>query len=675
MPIRFKILAMLGILLVGAVILYTWLASTIFRQEKTALLYDINHSTAVNTAAQLRSLLTQSGNVLRFYALSELNRQAAFGLSRESLKESHILSTLLFAKGDPNFRGLASQNSFAGNQNALRVELKQLDTSPYAFWIDTTNTPPKSFLATSLKLNRQGTQDEYIAVAELDTEDILSTLQSSTLFESFLMRKDGKVLLRGNRNGMGLGDPQNPHPITRELNSQQTSHSGVSTYFFEDTQWYGGYAPLGIADLFLVSQASQSQMNNALEVLVKRSLLFGLIAITATFLISVLFSRGLTKNLHRLTESAQRIGKGDLSSKIEVHSGDEVQTLALTFNQMIDALKESREAIERHNRELEHKVAERTQELREKNLAIEEIQDKLVKSAQLAAAGEVAGRTAHEVLNPLTAIVGRMERVDQYVNNREANPAEQFLDILTAWEQDYQKGGMKKLVEALGTPSKVLKNASLFEEDLTNLKQLALYWMQQQEQLGGDIHFVKDQAGRIQRIVDGMRELVRSSTMKDEVPCHAAIGEAVLTLQDIVEKAGVKLQTQLDAERDGAHLNRDELIQVLTNLIRNAFQALKQNKIQDAVIRVETHNEDNQLFIDIIDNGKGIAPSQKEKIFEQGFTTKPPAEGTGLGLSIARRYARAFGGDVVLAYSAPNDGTCFRVIVPLLDSPALSKAS
>ncbi|MCB0406489.1 MAG: HAMP domain-containing protein, partial [Bdellovibrionales bacterium] len=392
-------------------------------------------------------------------------------------------------------------------------------------------------------------------------------------------------------------------------------------------------------------------------------------------LISVLFSRGLTKNLHRLTESAQRIGKGDLSTKIEVHSRDEVQTLALTFNQMIDALKESREAIERHNRELEQKVAERTQELREKNLAIEEIQDKLVKSAQLAAAGEVAGRTAHEVLNPLTAIVGRMERVDQYVNNQEASPAEQFLDILTAWETDYQKGGMKKLVEALATPSKVLKNASLFEEDLTNLKQLALYWMQQQEQLGGDIHFVKDQAGRIQRIVDGMRELVRSSTMKDEVPCHAAIGEAVLTLQDIVEKAGVKLQTQLEAERDGAHLNRDELIQILTNLIRNAFQALKQNNIQNAFIRVETHNEDNQLFIDIIDNGKGIAPAQKEKIFEQGFTTKPPAEGTGLGLSIARRYARAFGGDVILAYSAPNDGTCFRVIVPLLDTPALSKAS
>ncbi|MEZ4751450.1 MAG: hypothetical protein R3B54_12775, partial [Bdellovibrionota bacterium] len=164
LPIRFKILAMLGVLLVGAVFLYTWLASTIFRQEKTALLYDINHSTAVNTAAQLRSFLTQSGNTLRFYALSELNRQAAFGLSRESLKESNILSTLLFSKGDPSFRGLASQNSFSGNPDSLRGELKQLQSSPYAFWIDTTNTPPKSFLATSLKLNRQGKQDEYVAV-------------------------------------------------------------------------------------------------------------------------------------------------------------------------------------------------------------------------------------------------------------------------------------------------------------------------------------------------------------------------------------------------------------------------------------------------------------------------------------------------------------------------------
>jgi signal transduction histidine kinase len=344
---------------------------------------------------------------------------------------------------------------------------------------------------------------------------------------------------------------------------------------------------------------------------------------------------------------------------------------------MMEALRSSREAIERYNRELEEKVALRTQQLQETNAAIKEVQEKLLRTTQLAAVGEVAGRTAHELLNPLTAIIGRLERSRLLFNPAMGGAAQttlpsQLAEILTAWESDFRNGGMGALMKSLEGRSQIRPEQTLLEEDLDNLKKIASYWQQQTQVVAADLDFVQDQAQRIHRIVDRMRELVRSS-VKTEVHCHEALEEALQTMSDFMAKHGIALERRLAAAQDTAILNRDELVQIVTNLVRNSFQAIAARGTAGR-ISVTTAATGHLLSVDIVDNGVGIPEEKRRFLFEQGFTTKSTSEGTGLGLAICRRYAHAFGGEVELLFSEPESrGTCFRITIPLKEADSSSK--
>lgn len=679
--LRYKILAVLGFLLIAAVSCYTGLASLIFREEKLALLYDINHSVAVNTASQLRATLLQTADQLKLYVLSEvLSERGEVKLPANFLQTSSVIGTRLFKKAP---KDLVSENLFvevkgSGKLPQMNLErtqlvplLKEADAQGIAFWSTRgAKETPRFFLVSRIEIRFTKDTEFYFAVAELEGRPFFQTVQSANIFESYLVKTSGEVMLHCNRNEITPSASISDHPLLKEaLQAGNVAYkTGASAYDYKGASWLGAFTPVGVGNLVFVSQASRSEVAAAINTLLQRSALFGLIVITATFIASILFSKKLTRNLRLLTNGAKQIGAGDLKAKIVVKSRDEVHELADSFNAMVDALRSSREAIEKYNRELEDKVAERTRQLHETNAQIKDVQEKLLKTTQLAAVGEVAGRTAHEVLNPLTAIISRIDRSRGLVGGETVLP-QQLNEILGAWETDFKKGGMKTLSDSLQTPSTIHPELSLFEEDLDNLKKLAHYWQHQTDTIGGDLQFVQDQAHRIHRIVDGMRELVRSSA-KADVDCKEALKEAVATMNDFLTKQGIKIKEDLRAMRWTAHLNRDELIQIVTNLIRNSFQAILSmgdpSTWKKGSITVRATSETSLLTIDIIDNGPGVPEDQRAMLFEHGFTTKPPSEGTGLGLSICRRYARAFGGEVELLFSeAGGKGTCFRVTIPL----------
>src|SRR4029078_5631607 len=120
---------------------------------------------------------------------------------------------------------------------------------------------------------------------------------------------------------------------------------------------------------------------------------------------------------------------------------------------------------------------------------IKEVQEQLLKSTQLAAVGEVAGRTAHEVLNPLTAITSRLERARNDVEKNHSALPQQFSEILDAWDKEYREGGMEKLLKSLQAPLSVQSGISLFEEDLQNLKTLCQIWVKEQKDVGANLKF------------------------------------------------------------------------------------------------------------------------------------------------------------------------------------------
>ncbi len=124
-------------------------------------------------------------------------------------------------------------------------------------------------------------------------------------------------------------------------------------------------------------------------------------------------------------------------------------------------------------------------------------------------------------------------------------------------------------------------------------------------------------------------------------------------------KANVKLEIDCNLSEETFIKGNSILLGwVIENLLKNAADALHSQKNGKIIIRCEENEE--KITIDIIDNGKGIPPHQKDKIFKPGFTTKK--RGWGLGLSLAKRIIEVYHkGRLFLKWSEENEGAHFRI--------------
>ena len=116
---------------------------------------------------------------------------------------------------------------------------------------------------------------------------------------------------------------------------------------------------------------------------------------------------------------------------------------------------------------------------------------------------------------------------------------------------------------------------------------------------------------------------------------------------------------------------RSGLTQVLLNILLNAVHAVAQREHVNGAgrVSVRTFDEDDQVVLEIEDNGVGISRENLPRVFDPFFTTKGPDEGTGLGLSTSQRLVEHFGGKLELS-SEEGEGTLVRVSLPALAAPS-----
>jgi signal transduction histidine kinase len=105
-----------------------------------------------------------------------------------------------------------------------------------------------------------------------------------------------------------------------------------------------------------------------------------------------------------------------------------------------------------------------------------------------------------------------------------------------------------------------------------------------------------------------------------------------------------------------------QIDQVFLNLIVNAAQAMPEGKMGLIDIRTDCNNE--QVWIEVQDNGPGIPPDVLKKIFDPFFTTKDPGTGTGLGLSVSTNIIQQHGGTLEVN-STVGVGTTFKITLPI----------
>ncbi len=121
------------------------------------------------------------------------------------------------------------------------------------------------------------------------------------------------------------------------------------------------------------------------------------------------------------------------------------------------------------------------------------------------------------------------------------------------------------------------------------------------------------------------------------------------------------IKTNLTTELPQVSASFDQLLQVLINLILNSADAMEER--EDGILIISSWAENDQVFVSVADNGKGIASEKLSHIFEPFFTTKPEGKGTGLGLWVSYNIIKNFSGDIAVK-SELGRGTTMTISLP-----------
>lgn len=269
--------------------------------------------------------------------------------------------------------------------------------------------------------------------------------------------------------------------------------------------------------------------------------------------------------------------------------------------------------------DLERRVEKRTEELRQKNRELEEVirqrgraeqlarrrQEELAHVARLNTLGEMASGIAHELNQPLTAIVG------------------------------YARSCLRRLrdTDSLDTAQR--------EELISQLEKAA-----EQANRGGEI--IK----RLRRMV-GRRESERAAT--DVNQCVQSVTEM---LKAESKNLGIRIQEFLDPDLPQVQADRIQLEQVLLNLVRNGLEAMANCNDGRRVLEIRTAVDKlNNIEVKVIDRGVGMTPEKLGRAFDPFFTTK--SDGLGLGLAISRSIVEDHGGNFTVTPNVDH-GLSFR---------------
>jgi len=184
--------------------------------------------------------------------------------------------------------------------------------------------------------------------------------------------------------------------------------------------------------------------------------------------------------------------------------------------------------------------------------------------------------------------------------------------------------------------------------------------------LRDDLQLIVDQTQRCRKIVGGLLNFARKTQVNlEELALPELIDQSIAAL---VVPPGVSLKISNKLQDPMIQLDRDQMLQVLTNLIRNATEAMPEGGTVHILME---ESKEATLKITVEDTGSGIPPAHLDKIFTPFFTTKGPGKGTGLGLPIAYGIVKMHRGKIsIVSHHDPAEGpTGTRFIIELPRQP------
>lgn len=250
---------------------------------------------------------------------------------------------------------------------------------------------------------------------------------------------------------------------------------------------------------------------------------------------------------------------------------------------------------------------ERRYLVRVRDLADQELlQAELVQAQKMEATGQLVSGVAHELNNPLAAILGFSE---------------------------------------------LIRRDTALPEDLRHNADLLV-----------------EEAARTRRIVQNLLDFARQRPPERYPTSIRALVDSVLVLQSYsLGKGLIEAEVDIPDDLPTVDLDRSRLQQVLVNLTHNAIYAIRRGDGTRLRITASTEGpaDAERVRVTVMDDGPGVAPENVEHLFEPFFTTKPPSDGTGLGLSVSYGIVASHGGELRYGPSALGRGAAFTFDLPV----------
>ncbi len=461
-----------------------------------------------------------------------------------------------------------------------------------------------------------------------DTEDLRRWMGELVEANDFITRIDVYELTGNAVVRIVTTSSSNTHALTvDEMTSAREARLLLVPQIKDRARFLKVVAPVSVSGggLGAVAVTSSLHQSDLMGEVHSRVALF-LIPVTILLLVPMLhyfFTRVITRRIGNLLVAMTAAKQGDLGRRVLPGANDELGTIALGFNDMMEAFQRASSERDRlleeqndFNRQLQSRVAAATQDLtaanerlRQLNQDFLETQRRLTQLERTEVAGQMAAGFAHEIGSPLSAISTHLQLLQE--------------DPLT---QDAARARLK-LIQA--------------------------------------------QVERITGFVEEMLVETREATqLRESVQLNTLLRQLLLFLEEHFVRHKLRVETVFDEKLPEVSANARQLQQVFLNLFNNASDAMPDG----GTLRVSTgygSDADGKGFVEVVvsDDGVGIPADKLERIFEPFFSTKDLHHGTGLGLTIAARIIRQHEGTITVE-STPGHGTTFAVRLPLSHPPA-----
>jgi two-component system NtrC family sensor kinase len=338
-----------------------------------------------------------------------------------------------------------------------------------------------------------------------------------------------------------------------------------------------------------------------LRLLAAYTVLFGFGLLTFAY---IALTRLIVRPLDAISRAARRVADGARVLEVPERGPRELLELGFSVSQMTATLLAN-----------EGRMREQIEELERRARKLRDAQDRLIRSERLASVGKLSAGLAHEIGNPIAALLGLLDLLLQG-------------DLSSAEQHDFM---LRMRVET----------------------------------------------ERIHRVLRDLLDFARPGSAalggpQDAEPeglVQEAVADVLALLKPQPAFRDLTLDVELAPELPAVTLSHERLMQVLLNLLLNAADAAPHGHVTLAVLRLAS-----QVRISVEDDGPGIDPAIRERLFEPFATTKEIGKGTGLGLAVCRGLVESASGSINVE-SSSGRGARFVVELPIAARPSSATAT